>query len=174
MSRWTHIDTQGRARMVDVGPKAPSARQAIARGFVYMQAATLQAIVEQQVAKGDVLQVARIAGIMGAKQTAALIPMCHPLELTSVEVDLTPEQAAGRLRIEAQVRNVGRTGVEMEALTAVTTAGLTVYDMCKSLDRGMRLSEVELLYKSGGKSGLYAHPEFMDRPERPSETDPPS
>lgn len=162
MTHWTHMDAQGRARMVDVGPKAPSARQAVARGFVYMQAATLQAIVEQQIAKGDVLQVARIAGIMGTKQTAALIPMCHPLEVTSVEVDLVPEPEASRVRIEARVGNVGRTGVEMEALTAVTVAGLTVYDMCKSLDRGMRLSEVELLHKSGGKSGVYTHPEFTD------------
>jgi cyclic pyranopterin phosphate synthase len=110
------------------------------------------------VAKGDVLQVARIAGIMAAKHTASLIPLCHPLELTSVEVELVPEPEAFRVRIEARVRNIGRTGVEMEALTAVTVAGLTVYDMCKSLDRGMRLADVELLYKSGGKSGVYAHP----------------
>ena len=170
MAQWTHIDTQGRARMVDVGSKPPAARQAVARGFVYMQAATLQAIVEQQVAKGDVLQVARIAGIMGAKQTATLIPMCHPLEITSVEVDLVPEGEASRLRIEARVSNIGRTGVEMEAMTAVTVAGLTVYDMCKSLDRGMRLSEVELLFKSGGKSGVYTHPEFTDLPERQADT----
>jgi cyclic pyranopterin phosphate synthase len=170
MAQWTHMDEQGRARMVDVGLKAPTARQAVARGFVYMQAATLRAIVEQQVAKGDVLQVARIAGIMGAKQTAALIPMCHPLELTSVEVDLVPEAEASRVRIEARVGNIGRTGVEMEAMTAVTVAGLTVYDMCKSLDRGMRLSEVELLFKSGGKSGVYTHPEVADLPERQSDT----
>jgi cyclic pyranopterin phosphate synthase len=170
MAQWTHIDTQGRARMVDVGPKTPTVRQAVARGFVYMQAMTLQAIVEQQVAKGDVLQVARIAGIMGAKQTATLIPMCHPLEITSVEVDLVPESEASRLRIEARVSNIGRTGVEMEAMTAVTVAGLTVYDMCKSLDRGMRLSEVELLFKSGGKSGVYTHPEFTDLPERQADT----
>lgn len=170
MAQWTHMDEQGRARMVDVGLKAPTARQAVARGFVYMQATTLRAIVEQQVAKGDVLQVARIAGIMGAKQTAALIPMCHPLELTSVEVDLVPEVEASRVRIEARVGNIGRTGVEMEAMTAVTVAGLTVYDMCKSLDRGMRLSEVELLFKSGGKSGVYTHPEVTDLPERQSDT----
>lgn len=161
MAQWTHIDTAGRARMVDVGPKAPTARQAVARGFVIMQATTLQAIIEQQVAKGDVLQVARIAGIMAAKHTASLIPMCHPLDLTSVEVDLVPEPEASRVRIEAGVRNIGRTGVEMEALTAVTVAGLTVYDMCKSLDRGIRLSDVELLYKSGGKSGVYAHPDYV-------------
>jgi cyclic pyranopterin monophosphate synthase len=159
MAEWTHLDEQGRARMVDVGDKAPTERQAIARGFVYMQEATLRAIVEQQVAKGDVIQVARIAGIMAAKQTSSLIPMCHPLALTSVKVDLWPEPDASRVRIEAQVCTIGRTGVEMEALTAVSVAGLTVYDMCKSMDRGMRLSEVELMHKSGGKRGDYAHPE---------------
>ncbi|MGQ4807173.1 Cyclic pyranopterin monophosphate synthase [Candidatus Entotheonellaceae bacterium PAL068K] len=166
MAQWTHVDAQGRARMVDVGVKASTARQAVARGFVYLQAATLQALIDQQVAKGDVTQVARIAGIMAAKQTASLIPMCHPLEITNVEVDLIPEPPASRLRIEARVHNIGRTGVEMEALTAVTVAGLTVYDMCKSLDRGMRLSDVELLYKSGGKSGVYAHPGYDDHGDR--------
>lgn len=168
MAQWTHLDPQGRARMVDVGPKEPTARQALAQGFVSMQSATLQAIMAQQVAKGDVLQVARIAGIMAAKHTATLIPMCHPLELTNVEVHLMPEPEADRLRIEARVQNIGRTGVEMEALTAVTVAGLTVYDMCKSLDRGMRLSDVELLYKSGGQSGVYTHPQYTLRPETTS------
>jgi cyclic pyranopterin monophosphate synthase len=160
MTQWSHLDAQGRARMVDVSPKEPTARQAVAQGYVYMQPATLRAVMEQQVAKGDVLQVARIAGIMAAKQTSSLIPMCHPLELTSVEVDLVPEPQATRIRIEARVRNIGRTGVEMEALSAVTVAGLTVYDMCKSLDRGMRLSDIELLHKSGGKSGVYDHPQY--------------
>jgi cyclic pyranopterin phosphate synthase len=160
MAQWTHLDPQGQARMVDVGSKEPTARQAVAQGFVSMQNATLQAIMAQQVAKGDVLQVARIAGIMAAKHTATLIPMCHPLELTNVEVHLMPEPEAARLRIEARVQNIGRTGVEMEALTAVTVAGLTVYDMCKSLDRSMRLSDIELLYKSGGKSGVYTHPQY--------------
>jgi cyclic pyranopterin phosphate synthase len=159
VAQWTHLDAQGRARMVDVGGKEATARLAVAHGFVYMQEATLQAIVTQQVAKGDVLQVARIAGIMAAKHTSTLIPMCHPLEITNVEVNLWPDAAGSRVRIEARVRNVGRTGVEMEALTAVTVAGLTVYDMCKSLDRQMRLSDVELLHKSGGKSGEYSHPE---------------
>jgi cyclic pyranopterin phosphate synthase len=169
MAQWTHLDAQGRARMVDVGAKDSTARQAVAQGFVYMQPATLEAIVSQQVAKGDVLQVARIAGIMAAKHTAMLIPMCHPLELTNVAVQLFPEPASARVRIEARVQNIGRTGVEMEALTAVTVAGLTVYDMCKSLDRGMRLSEVELLFKSGGKSGVYTHPEYAaPRQERTS------
>jgi cyclic pyranopterin phosphate synthase len=159
MTNWTHLDEKGHARMVDVGEKAPTMRRAIARGYVHMQAATLRAIIEQQVTKGDVLQVGRIAGIMAAKQTAALIPMCHPLALTHVSVDLWPEPETDRVRIEAEVRNIGPTGVEMEALTAVTVAGLTVYDMCKSMDRGMRLADVELIYKSGGKSGVYAAPE---------------
>src|SRR5262252_2834714 len=162
------MDAQGRARMVDVGDKEVTARQAVARGAVYMQAATLRAIVEQQVAKGDVLQVARIAGIMGAKHTPALIPMCHPLEITNVEVELWPDLEGSRVCIEARVRNVGRTGVEMEALTAVTVAGLTVYDMCKSRDRQMRLSDIELLYKSGGKSGEYVHPEHQSQSHTPS------
>ncbi len=160
MAILTHVDEQGRARMVDVGSKESTARLAVARGYVYMHDTTLQAIIAQQVAKGDVLQVARLAGIMGAKQTPALIPLCHPLALTSVEVDLTPEQNPARVRIEARVRTIGRTGVEMEALTAVTVASLTVYDMCKSMDRQMRLADIELLYKSGGKSGEYAHPAY--------------
>lgn len=155
MAEWTHLDARGHARMVDVGAKETTAREAVARGYVVMEAATVQAIVEQQVAKGDVLQVARIAGIMAAKQTSSLIPMCHPLALTNVTVDLWPEPEASRLRIEARVRIIGRTGVEMEALTAVSVAGLTVYDMCKSMDRGMRLTDIELLRKSGGKSGEY-------------------
>src|SRR5438309_8646298 len=141
MAEWTHMDAQGRARMVDVGGKEVTARQAVARGAVYMQAATLRAIVEQQVAKGDVLQVARIAGIMGAKQTPALIPMCHPLELTNVEVQLWADAEGSRVCSEARVRNVGRTGVEMAALTAVTVAGITVYDMRISHARRVMLVE---------------------------------
>lgn len=160
MTQWTHLDAQGRARMVDVGEKDITAREAVAQGFVEMQPATLEAIMAQQVAKGDVLQVARIAGIMAAKQTSSLIPMCHPLALTSVAVDLWPEPQHNKVGIEARVRTVGRTGVEMEALTAVSVAGLTVYDMCKSMDRQMRLVEVALVYKSGGKSGLYQHPDY--------------
>lgn len=155
MAEWTHLDAQGHARMVDVGDKDATARRAVARAFVYMQAETLRAIVAQQVAKGDVMQVARIAGIMAAKQTPSLIPMSHPLSLTNVSVDLWPEAEMSRVRIEAEVRNIGQTGVEMEALTAATVAGLTVYDMCKSMDRGMRIADVELIYKSGGKSGEY-------------------
>lgn len=155
MAEWTHLDAQGHARMVDVGDKDTTARRAVARAFVYMQAETLQAIVAQHVAKGDVIQVARIAGIMAAKKTSSLIPMCHPLSLTHISVDLWTEAEMSRVRIEAEVRNIGQTGVEMEALTAATVAGLTVYDMCKSMDRGMRITDVELVSKSGGKSGEY-------------------
>ena len=158
MAEWTHMDAQGRARMVDVGSKDVTARQAVARGAVYMQAATLRAIVEQHIAKGDVLQVARIAGIMGAKQTPALIPMCHPLELTNVEVHLWPDTEGPRVCIEARVRNLGRTGVEMEALTACSVAALTIYDMCKSMDRSMVISELTLWEKTGGRSGTYRRP----------------
>jgi cyclic pyranopterin phosphate synthase len=146
--------------MVDVGDKEPTDRLAVARGYVYMQEATVQAIMAQHVAKGDVLQVARLAGIMSAKQTPALIPLCHPLPLTNIVVALIPEQHPARVSIEARVRTIGRTGVEMEALTAVTVAALTVYDMCKSMDRGMRLADIELCYKSGGKSGEYIHPTY--------------
>ena len=161
MTNWTHLDEQGHARMVDVGDKAPTMRRAVARGYVYMQTGTLKAIIDQQVSKGDVLQVSRIAGIMAAKQTSALIPMCHPLALTHVSVELWPEPEDDRVRIEAEVRNVGPTGVEMEALTAVTVAGLTIYDMCKSMDRGMRLANIELLHKSGGKSGVYTRSDMV-------------
>lgn len=164
MAQWTHLDAQGHARMVDVGDKDVTVRHAVARGFVYMQPETLRAIVEQQIAKGDVIQVARIAGIMAAKQTSALIPMCHPLNLTHVEVQLWPEPTECRVRIEATVRTRERTGVEMEALTAVTVAGLTIYDMCKSLDRAMSLTDVALMYKSGGKSGTYTHATYQQTP----------
>ena len=153
-ARFTHFDDQGRAAMVDVGAKPETARVAIARGRVVMAPATLIRIQEGQVGKGDVLGVARLAGIMAAKRTSDLIPLCHPLMLTRVAVELTaaPPDA---VEIQAEVALVGRTGVEMEALTAVTVAALTVYDMCKALDRGMRIEAVRLAHKSGGKSGSY-------------------
>ncbi len=150
----THFDAEGRAAMVDVGGKAETQRQAIARGRVVMDPATLARIVEGQMAKGDVLAVARLAGIMAAKRTADLIPLCHPLMLTKVAVDLTPAPPDA-VEIEATVALTGRTGVEMEALTALTVAALTVYDMCKAIDRGMRIEAVRLAHKSGGKSGTY-------------------
>ncbi len=150
--RFTHFDEAGRAAMVDVSAKAETARVAVARGRVVMAPETLARIQEGQVGKGDVLGVARLAGIMAAKRTADLIPLCHPLALTKVAVDLQPAPPDA-VEIEALAGLSGRTGVEMEALTAVTVAALTVYDMCKALDRGMRIEAVRLVRKSGGKSG---------------------
>ncbi|MBX6745209.1 MAG: cyclic pyranopterin monophosphate synthase MoaC [Acetobacteraceae bacterium] len=151
---FTHFDEQGRAAMVDVSAKPETERVAIARGRVVMAPETLARIREGQVGKGDVLGVARLAGIMAAKRTSDLIPLCHPLMLSKVAVDLTPAPPDA-VEIEAMVKLTGRTGVEMEALTAVTVAALTVYDMCKALDRGMRIEAVRLVHKSGGKSGIY-------------------
>lgn len=155
----THLDEQGNARMVDVSAKDNTKRIARAEGFVSMQPETLSAITDDKIKKGDVLAAARIAGIMAAKQTSSLIPLCHPLMLTKVEVLCTPqtseERADGRcgIHLEATCALVGKTGVEMEALTAVSVAGLTVYDMCKAIDRGMEIDTVRLLHKEGGKSG---------------------
>ena len=151
--RLTHLDESGRAHMVDVSGKEPTVRVAVARGRVTMQPATLRLILAGEVAKGNVLTTAQIAGIMAAKRTHELIPMCHPLLLTKVDVSLEPDEAAGAVEIEATVRTTGVTGVEMEALTAVTVAGLTIYDMCKAVDRAMRLDAVRLVRKTGGKSG---------------------
>ncbi len=148
----SHVDASGAARMVDVTDKEDTAREGVAEGFVVMEAATLALILEGGIAKGDVLAVARVAGIMGAKQTSNIIPMCHPLAITGVKMDLARVED-GRLRIEARVKTTGKTGVEMEALSAVTIAALTVYDMCKAVDRGMRIEGVRLLEKRGGKSG---------------------
>ena len=155
MAEFSHLDDQGRVRMVDVSEKAETDRRAVACGAVYMQAETLERIVGRDVKKGNVLETARIAGIMAAKQTAALIPLCHPLNPTHIGIDFQPDTAAGCIRIQAEVRVRQRTGVEMEALTAVCVAALTIYDMCKSYDRAMTLSEVGLLEKSGGKSGAF-------------------
>ena len=150
----THLDDQGRAQMVDVGAKKVSQRSAVARGFVRMRPETLERIVAGDVAKGEVLAVARVAGIMAAKRTADLIPMCHPLPVEMARVDLA---VAGpdRLQIEARVDVRGKTGVEMEALTAVSVAALTVYDMCKAIDRGMTIEQIGLVEKRGGRSGVY-------------------
>jgi cyclic pyranopterin phosphate synthase len=152
MAGFTHFDEQGRAAMVDVSAKAETERVAVARGRVVMAPETLARIREGGVGKGDVLGIARLAGIMGAKRTAELIPLCHPLMLSTVAVDLVPAPPDA-VEIEATVKVTGRTGVEMEALTAVTVAALTVYDMCKALDRGMRIEAVRLTRKSGGRSG---------------------
>lgn len=155
MSELTHFDDQGRAHMVDVSAKADTARTAIARGAVEMAPETLQLVIEGKAKKGDVLAVARLAGIMGAKKTSDLIPLCHPLALSKVAVDLTPEPETSRVLIEAVVKTTGPTGVEMEALTAVAIAQLTVYDMLKAADKAMRLTDVRLAFKEGGKSGRY-------------------
>ncbi|EFH10823.1 molybdenum cofactor biosynthesis protein C [Pseudoroseomonas cervicalis ATCC 49957] len=150
----THFDAEGRAVMVDVSAKPATARLAIARGRVEMAPATLAAIRAGGIGKGDVLGVARLAGIMAAKKTADLIPLCHPLALSSVQLDLVPEGETA-IAIEARVKTTGPTGVEMEALTAVSVAALTVYDMCKAIDRGMRIEAIGLAHKSGGKSGSW-------------------
>jgi cyclic pyranopterin phosphate synthase len=154
--RLSHIDRKGRARMVDVSAKRDTKREAIARGSVRMRDETLALIQSGGVAKGDVLAVARLAGIMAAKRTHELIPLCHPLLLTDIDVTIMPDARAGALRIEAVVRTTGKTGVEMEALTAVSVTALTVYDMCKAVDRGMRIEDVRLARKRGGKSGEIA------------------
>lgn len=159
MNKLTHFDEKGRARMVDVTPKEETLRVAVARGYVFAKSETLQLIAERGFAKGDVLEVARLAGIMATKRTGDLIPLCHPLALTSVTVDLSINEAEQRVEIEAEVQTVGRTGVEMEALTAVSVAGLTVYDMCKSVDREMEISDIRLVKKTGGKSGTFIREE---------------
>ena len=152
----SHIDATGRARMVDVSEKADTKREATARGRIVMRRETLALIQQNGLPKGDVLAVAQIAGMMAAKRTHELIPMCHPLLLTGIEVALTPNEARTCVEIEATVRTTGKTGVEMEALTGVTVAALTVYDMCKAVDRAMRIEQVRLIRKTGGKSGEIA------------------
>ncbi|MGE5269098.1 MAG: cyclic pyranopterin monophosphate synthase MoaC [Thiohalocapsa sp.] len=159
----THTDTEGRARMVDVGGKDETERVAVAGARIVMKPETLARIQAGEIAKGDVLTVARIAGIMAAKRTAELIPLCHPLALTSVAVDLScrpdgPKDGRSAVEITATCRLKGRTGVEMEALTAASVAALTIYDMCKAIDRGMVVTDLRLLQKSGGKSGDYEAP----------------
>ena len=154
----THFDDTGNARMVDVAAKDITERVAVARASVVMQAATLKLIATRKAAKGDVLAVAQLAGIMAAKRTADLIPLCHPLALSSVDVQLSIDPRRKAVDIVATCKLAGRTGVEMEALTAASVAALTVYDMCKSVDRGMVISDVRLMHKSGGKSGTYDAP----------------
>jgi cyclic pyranopterin phosphate synthase len=158
MPTFTHLDEEGRVRMVDVSEKSATAREAVAQGVITMQPETFDLISEQKAKKGNVLETARIAGIMAAKRTAELIPMCHPLRITHVQIDFFPNSETHSIRIEAVVRLVGQTGVEMEALTAVSIAALTIYDMCKSYDRAMTISDVCLLKKSGGKSGTFERP----------------
>ena len=155
MSDFTHIDDQGRVRMVDVTDKKTSVREALAGGVVLMSSETFELIRNQKIKKGNVLETARIAGIMAAKKTSELIPMCHPLNITHVQVDFSADAASNGIEIAATVRTIDQTGVEMEALTAVSVAALTIYDMCKSYDKEMTLSNIRLLKKSGGKSGTF-------------------
>ena len=149
----THLDEQGRAKMVDVGWKPVTDREAVARGSVYMLPETLQLILQGLVKKGDVFTIAQLAGIMGAKRTAELIPLCHPLPLNKVDVELVPDETQSRVNITATASTSGKTGVEMEALTAVSVAALSVYDMCKAVDRGMQIGSIRLVSKRGGQSG---------------------
>jgi len=159
MKKFTHIDKDGKARMVDVSEKAATMREALARGFVSMKPDTVQLILDKNIPKGDVIATARIAGIMAAKKTGELIPMCHPLNITSVVVEIAVEEEKSRVRIEATAKVVGQTGVEMEALTAVSVAALTIYDMCKAVDREMMISDIVLVEKRGGKSGEFRRKE---------------
>jgi cyclic pyranopterin phosphate synthase len=153
--RFTHFDEEGKARMVDVSQKKATLREAIAHGSISMNRNTFRMIMDKKIAKGDVLAVAQVAGIMGAKRTADLIPMCHPLNITNVEMSFSPSQAENRIEIEARIKTTGQTGVEMEAFLAVCTAALTIYDMCKAVDRSMIISDIHLVAKKGGKSGTF-------------------
>jgi cyclic pyranopterin phosphate synthase len=155
MAPLTHVDEKGHVRMVDVTAKQPTERVAVAQGTVVLEPATLDLILADKIKKGNVLETARIAGVMAAKQTSALIPMCHPLNISHAQIDLFPNTEASNIRIEATVRTVNATGVEMEALTAVSVAALTIYDMCKAHERGIKLTDIYLVHKAGGKSGIY-------------------
>jgi cyclic pyranopterin phosphate synthase len=159
MSKLTHFNQGGEAHMVDVGDKPITQRVAIAEGQIRMQSETLKTIMDNRIGKGDVLGIARVAGIMATKKTADLVPLCHPLAVTNVEVDLEPRIKDKAVYCRATVRTSGQTGVEMEALTAVQIALLTVYDMCKAIDRGMLITDIGLLEKSGGKSGAWRREE---------------
>jgi len=155
VSKLTHLDEQGQARMVEVGGKEITRREAVARGEVVMRPETLELILAGKVPKGEVFGVARVAGIMAAKKTPDLIPLCHPLALTGIDVHFRPDRAHSRVEIEAKARTTGQTGVEMEALTAVSAAALAIYDMCKAVDREMVIGAIRLVLKSGGKSGTF-------------------
>jgi cyclic pyranopterin monophosphate synthase len=155
MKRLTHVDRRGQARMVDISEKDETRREAVARGTITMQPETLRMIEKGRIPKGDVLAAARLAGLMAAKRVPDLIPLCHPLLLSSAEVEFTPVEKAGRLDIESRIKVTGRTGAEMEALTAVAMAALTVYDMCKAVDKEMVIGAIRLIGKTGGKSGAY-------------------
>jgi cyclic pyranopterin phosphate synthase len=156
MPRLTHFDKKGRAKMVDVSQKVETLREAVVRGSISMHPNTFKSIMSGDIAKGDVFAVARVAGIMAAKKTSETIPMCHPLNLSHVEINFFPFEEESRIDIEARVKIKAQTGVEMEGFVAVAIAGLTIYDMCKAIDRGMVLSDIHLVKKTGGKSGRYS------------------
>lgn len=162
MATFTHMDNHGRVRMVDVGEKSSSQRTAVAEGRVYMRPETFERIMSQAIQKGNVIETARLAGIMAGKKTSDLIPLCHPLQIQHINVDFMPEDTTHSILLRATVRVFAQTGVEMEAVTAVSVAALTIYDMCKSVDREMMISEIRLMKKSGGKSGTYIRPENSD------------
>ena len=155
MSKLSHLDEKGKARMVDVTAKEPSLREAISRGKVIMHPDTIALIEKGGMPKGDVFSVAKVAGIMAAKKTSEMIPMCHPLELTGIDIQFESNAEVGEITIEVKVKSIGRTGVEMEAMTAVSVAALTIYDMCKSADKNITLSDIKLISKKGGKSGTF-------------------
>jgi cyclic pyranopterin phosphate synthase len=155
MAELTHFDDQGAARMVDVSRKEETAREAVAEGRITMLRETLKLILDREISKGDVFGVARVAGIMAAKKTSGLIPLCHPLNITSAEISFEPDENGSCVKIRATIRTTGQTGVEMEALTAVAAAGLTIYDMCKAVDRAMTVTDIRLMKKTGGKSGTF-------------------
>lgn len=158
MNRLTHVDAEGKARMVDVSQKPPTSREAVAKGSILMKAATIRIILEKAMPKGDVIAVARVAGIMAAKKTSELIPMCHSLNLTHVNINIRVDAENNRIDVESAVKCTGQTGVEMEALTAVSASLLTIYDMCKAVDKGMTISDIMLIEKRGGKSGEFRRP----------------
>ncbi len=158
MGKLSHFDSEGRARMVDVSSKPETRRVAVASGRVGMKTETLRRIMDKEIEKGDVLGIARVAGIMAAKKTGEIIPLCHPLHIDTVEVYFQPDVEHSEVRIETRVKSTGRTGVEMEALVAAAATALTIYDMCKAIDRGMKISDIMLQKKSGGKSGTYIRP----------------
>ncbi len=155
MKKLTHFDRRGKAQMVDVSEKPSTKREAVAHGYIYMKNETLELIKDKKISKGDVLGVARVAGIMAAKKTPEIIPLCHPLNISSVNIDFEIDPEKNRIGIESRVKITDRTGVEMEALTAVSAAALAIYDMCKAVDRGMIISDIMLMEKRGGRSGTF-------------------
>lgn len=159
MAEFTHFDEEGKSRMVDITAKQPTERTATAKGAILMEKSTLKRILDRDMTKGNVFEVARIAGIMASKSTHQLIPLCHPLQLSSVEIDFEPVPEKGEVYVTATAKLTGRTGVEMEALTAVSVACLTVYDMCKAVDKGMVIAGIKLMEKTGGKSGTFRRDE---------------